>query len=169
MWMPQYHNNEKSTLIQLVSWGCHATSHYLNKCWPRCITPCGITWWLNMSVSCTGVSDYNTPSLFFIAINCFSFFIIYQFIVLYVLQALGGAWSSQPPFVLCTITSSSPGCYTILACLSARSYPGQTAITYGTQITVWTEETLNQIRPASTATCLSHQRRNFGSNSHLCF
>ena len=40
IWVPQ---NLKSTLVQVMAWCRQATSHYLNQCWPRSPTPCGVT------------------------------------------------------------------------------------------------------------------------------
>ena len=33
----------KSALVQVMAWCRQATSHYLNKCWPRPMTPYGVT------------------------------------------------------------------------------------------------------------------------------
>ena len=41
--MPQNLTDEKSTLVQVMAWCCQATSHYLNQCWPRSVSPYGIT------------------------------------------------------------------------------------------------------------------------------
>ena len=41
--MPQDLTNDKSTLVQLMAWCRQATSHYLNRCWPRYLTPYGVT------------------------------------------------------------------------------------------------------------------------------
>ena len=35
------HVDDKSTLVQAMAWCCRATSHYLNQCWPRSLTPYG--------------------------------------------------------------------------------------------------------------------------------
>ena len=34
-WIPQNLTNEKSTLVQVMTWHCQATNHYLRQCWPR--------------------------------------------------------------------------------------------------------------------------------------
>ena len=34
-WMPQDLTDDKSTLVQVMAWCRRATSHYLNRCWPR--------------------------------------------------------------------------------------------------------------------------------------
>ena len=42
-WMPLDLTGDKSTLIQVMAWCRQATSHYLNRCWLRSISPNGIT------------------------------------------------------------------------------------------------------------------------------
>ena len=41
--------DDKSTLVQIMVWCHQATSHYLSHCWPRSMTPCGVTrpQWVN--------------------------------------------------------------------------------------------------------------------------
>ena len=34
---------DQSTLVQVMAWCSQATSHYLSQCWPRSLSPCGIT------------------------------------------------------------------------------------------------------------------------------
>ena len=48
-WMPLDVTDGKSTLVQVMAWCRKATSHYLNQCWPRYLSPCGITkpQWVN--------------------------------------------------------------------------------------------------------------------------
>ena len=41
--MPQDLTNVKSTLVQVMAWCRQATSHYLSQCWPRSMSPNGIT------------------------------------------------------------------------------------------------------------------------------
>ena len=64
--MPQNLTDDKSTLVQVMTWCRKATSHYLNQCWPRSPTPHGITrpqwvklaltmaWWPRSMVSYGG-------------------------------------------------------------------------------------------------------------------
>ena len=42
--------NDKSTLVQVMAWCYHATSHYLSQCWPRSLSPYGVTrpQWVNI-------------------------------------------------------------------------------------------------------------------------
>ena len=37
-------NYDKSTLVQVMAWCRQATSHYLSQCWPRSVSPYGVTW-----------------------------------------------------------------------------------------------------------------------------
>ena len=48
-WMPQDFTDDKSTLAQVLAWCRQATSHYLSQCWPRSLTPYGVTrpQWVN--------------------------------------------------------------------------------------------------------------------------
>ena len=42
-WMPQELTDDKSTLVQVMAWCHQATSHYLSQCWPRSMSPNGVT------------------------------------------------------------------------------------------------------------------------------
>ena len=42
-WMPQDLTDDKSTLVQVMAWCCQAASHYLSQCWPRSMSPYGVT------------------------------------------------------------------------------------------------------------------------------
>ena len=42
-WMLQDLTVDASTLIQVMAWCCQATSHYLSQCWPRPMSPNGVT------------------------------------------------------------------------------------------------------------------------------
>ena len=48
-WMPLDLTGDKSTLVQVMAWCRQATSHYLSHCWPRFMSPCGVTrpQWVN--------------------------------------------------------------------------------------------------------------------------
>ena len=48
MWIPDF-INDKSTLVQVMTWCHQAPSHYLNQCWVRSVTPYSITrpQWVN--------------------------------------------------------------------------------------------------------------------------
>ena len=55
MWIPQNFTNEKLTLVQVMAWCHQATSHYLSQCWPRFISPYGITRPESVNISVTGI------------------------------------------------------------------------------------------------------------------
>ena len=42
-WMPLDLTDDKSTLVQVMAWCRQATSHYLSQCWPRWMSPFGVT------------------------------------------------------------------------------------------------------------------------------
>ena len=42
-WMSLDLTDDNSTLVQVMAWSRQATSHYLNKCWPRYLMPYGVT------------------------------------------------------------------------------------------------------------------------------
>ena len=48
--MPLDLTDEKSTLVQVMAWCHQATSHYLSQCWPRSMSPNGVTrpQWVNV-------------------------------------------------------------------------------------------------------------------------
>ena len=48
-WMPHDSLDDKSTLVLVMAWCHQATSHYLNQCWPRSISPQGVAkpQWVN--------------------------------------------------------------------------------------------------------------------------
>ena len=52
-WMPLDLIDDKSTLVQVIAWCHQATSHYLRQCWPRSVSPNGITrpQWVKAHVS----------------------------------------------------------------------------------------------------------------------
>ena len=41
--MPQDLTDDKSTLVQVMAWCRQATSRYLSQCWPRSMSPYGVT------------------------------------------------------------------------------------------------------------------------------
>ena len=47
--MPLDHADDKSTLVQVMAWCRQATNHYLSQCWPRSLSPYGVTrpQWVN--------------------------------------------------------------------------------------------------------------------------
>ena len=43
IWMSLDFTDDQSTLVQVMAWCCQATSHYLSQCWPRSLSPYGVT------------------------------------------------------------------------------------------------------------------------------
>ena len=43
IWMALDFADDQSTLVQVMAWCRQATSHYLNQCWPRSLSPYGVT------------------------------------------------------------------------------------------------------------------------------
>ena len=43
MWMSVDFADDQSTLVQVMAWCRQATSHYLRQCWPRSLSPYGVT------------------------------------------------------------------------------------------------------------------------------
>ena len=43
IWMSLDFTDVQTTLVQVMAWYCQATSHYLSQCWPRSLSPYGIT------------------------------------------------------------------------------------------------------------------------------
>ena len=53
IWMSLNFTEDHSTLVQVMAWCRQATSHYLSQCWPRSLSPCGVTrpQWVNVGYS----------------------------------------------------------------------------------------------------------------------
>ena len=43
IWMSLDFTDDQSTLVQVMAWRRQATSHYLSQCWPRSLSPYGVT------------------------------------------------------------------------------------------------------------------------------
>ena len=43
IWMSLEFNDDQSTLVQVVAWCRQAASQYLSQCWPRSLSPYGVT------------------------------------------------------------------------------------------------------------------------------
>ena len=43
IWMSLDFTDDQSTLVQVMAWCRQATSHYLSQCWPRSLSPYGVT------------------------------------------------------------------------------------------------------------------------------
>ena len=42
-WMPLGLTDDESTFVQVMAWCREVTSHYLSQCWPRSVSPYGVT------------------------------------------------------------------------------------------------------------------------------
>ena len=64
-WMSWDLPEDKSTLVQVMAWCRQATSHYLSQCWPRSVSPYGVTraQWVNPYV-CTNITFYKCTGWF---------------------------------------------------------------------------------------------------------
>ena len=53
-WMSLDLTDDKSTLFPVMAWCRQATSHYLSQCWPRSLSPYGVTrpQWVKTAVIC---------------------------------------------------------------------------------------------------------------------
>ena len=51
--------DDKSKLVQVMAWCRQATSHYLSQCWPRSLSPYGVTGpqWVKRLISCNKSQD----------------------------------------------------------------------------------------------------------------
>ena len=49
IWMSLDFTDDQSTLVQVMAWCRQAASHYLSQCWPRSLSPYGVTGpeWVN--------------------------------------------------------------------------------------------------------------------------
>ena len=43
IWMSLDFTDDQSTLVQVMAWCRQATNHYLSQCWPRSLSPQGVT------------------------------------------------------------------------------------------------------------------------------
>ena len=59
IWMSLDFTDDRSTLVEVMAWCRQATSHYLSQCWPRFMSPYGITrpQWVNMEVNIVSTDD----------------------------------------------------------------------------------------------------------------
>ena len=61
--MPLDLTDDKSTLVQVMAWCHQAPSHYLSQCWPRSMSPNGITMpqWVNWLAHINTTNEDNVP------------------------------------------------------------------------------------------------------------
>ena len=65
IWMSLDFTDDQSTLVQVMAWCRQATSHYLSQCWPKSLSPYGITrpQWVNVGSSTAGCVFFKAESL----------------------------------------------------------------------------------------------------------
>ena len=53
IWMSLHFADDQSTMVQVIAWCHQATSHCLSQCWPKSLSPYGVTrpQWVNMVVA----------------------------------------------------------------------------------------------------------------------
>ena len=53
IWVSQDFTDDQSTLVQVMAWCRQATSHNLSQCWPRSLSPYGVSrpQWVNEAVN----------------------------------------------------------------------------------------------------------------------
>ena len=66
-WLSLDLTDDKSTLVQVMAWCRQATSHYLSQCWPRSMSPHGITrpQWVNTLEMYRTVFYFSTGDYFY--------------------------------------------------------------------------------------------------------
>ena len=71
--MPLDLTDDKSTLVQVMTWCRQATSHYLSQCWPRSMSPNGVIrlQWVNPLRPCNAYRYYWTQSSLVQIMTCF--------------------------------------------------------------------------------------------------
>ena len=70
IWMSQNIIDDRSTLVQVMVWCGQATSHYLSQCWPRSLSPYGVSrlQWVNTiqwKVISTNNADFKVRHIFY--------------------------------------------------------------------------------------------------------
>ena len=99
-WMPQDLTDDKSTLVQVMAWCRQATSHYLSQCWPRSLSPYGVTrpQWVN------GVSPIQHRATTWCNAACFFllFFTQWNFVqnanIIFLKHSFEILFAKHPPF-----------------------------------------------------------------------
>ena len=88
-WMSLDLTDDNATLVQVMAWCRQATSHYLNQCWPRYLTPYGVTMpqWVNSLAPGRWGNDFRNVS----------FKLFSQFGVLCTSCEIGLWWVPQNP------------------------------------------------------------------------
>ena len=68
-WMPLDLTDDKSALVQVMAWCHQATSHYVSQCWPRFMSPYGVTrpqWVKTLAMRWTQIKKVLTLTLLII-------------------------------------------------------------------------------------------------------
>ena len=62
-WFPLDLTDHKSTLVQVMAWCRQAASHYMSQCWPRSMSPYGVTrpQWVNSKLPLNSYEFYHSP------------------------------------------------------------------------------------------------------------
>ena len=113
IWMSLDFSDYQSTLVQVMAWCRQATSHYLSQCWPRSLSPYGITrpQWVNVYpyLSHHIVSlDHNELSLYFHVMMT-----SWQGNTLHITN-LSCRESTGRWWIPCTICNTDPQCFLLL-------------------------------------------------------
>ena len=63
IWMSLDFTDDQSSLVQVMAWCHQATSHYLSPCWPRSLSPFGVTrpQWVNSQIWSPTDSPHQVP------------------------------------------------------------------------------------------------------------
>ena len=70
--MPLDFTDDQSTLVQVMAWCRQATSHYLSQCWPRSLSPFGITrsQWIDILCIYCHICSYMQNQSILLISNC---------------------------------------------------------------------------------------------------
>ena len=78
-WMLHNLTKEKSTLLQVMAWCRQATSHYLNQCWPRSMSPYGVTRPRPVEEIASVIAHFSpVPELIHMAVHIYIYICIYM-------------------------------------------------------------------------------------------
>ena len=71
IWISVDFTDDQSTLVQVMAWCRQATSHYLSQCWPRSLTPYGITrpQWVNFNLELFWVTTFHCLTWMYLFIH----------------------------------------------------------------------------------------------------
>ena len=71
IWMSLGFTDDQSTLVQVMAWCRQATSHYLSPCWPRSLSPYGVTrpQWVKLHFGSNNNSSFTGQSSFWMMMS----------------------------------------------------------------------------------------------------